>query len=356
MVKAGAHRKVLERNVGREASRQVVSHSAANGTEAADLNFHGERVFKQQRSAHLVEVTAEVTTTRRRAKEVTPSGARGSAEERVGIDGRRPGGEVERGKGESVGTAQDEAVDGVVNNEAHAGGEGDGGVRDRKREWRLGSSGKGEGKTAEGERVKRAESGHAAEHGEVKVDAAQNVLVGVLKEAGSDRASGPSGGCVLKAILMIESGRGQVSTQDRAKVAGRVGVATGNKGVSNARIESTAEKDAKLAEQSETVATSRMDDFDHIFRLKPAPQGRRGAGEQSGHFADVKNVHVIGRRRDSGDADLQQLDRATQLQVALEVEGDDAGVTRVRERVGDVGEGGEGNSRGAVVRLSLIHI
>ena len=153
-----------------------------------------------------MEVTAEVTTTRRRAKEVTPSGARGSAEEGVGIDGKRPGRKVKGRKGKGVSTAQDEAVDGVVNNEAHAGGESDGGVRDRKREWRLRGSGKGEGKTAEGERVKRAESGHAAEHGEVKVDAAQNVLVGVLKEADSDRASGPGGGCVLKAILMIKSG------------------------------------------------------------------------------------------------------------------------------------------------------
>jgi hypothetical protein len=305
VIKAGVHREVLKRNVVREASRQVVSHSAANGTEAADLNFHGERIFKQQRSAHLVEVTAEVTTTRRRTKEVTPSSARGSAEEGVGVDGRRPGREVKGRKGEGVSTAQDEAVDGVVNNEAHAGGESDGGVRDREREWRLGSSGEGEGKTAEGERVKRAESGHAAEHGEVKVDTAQNVLVSVLKKAGGDRTSGPGGGCVLEAILMIESGRGQVSTQDRAKVARGVRVATGDEGVSNARIESTAEKDAKLAEQSETVATPRMDDFDHVFRLKPTPQGRRSAGEQSGHFADVENVHVVGRRRDSGDADLQ---------------------------------------------------
>jgi len=99
-----------------------------------------------------------------------------------------------------------------------------------------------------------------------------------------------------------------------------------------------------------------MDHLDKGGGHEPTTEGRIAAREDGRDAADVEDVDVVGGKGgrrggggNGGDADLQELDGSLQPEVALEVEGDDAGVGGIREDAIESLKGGEGDGKMRVV-------
>ena len=145
-----------------------------------------------------------------------------------------------------------------------------------KRHRRLRSGGYGEGEVDEAAGVARTKECHTVDQGAIEGDAVVNVLVGVLEEATSNRAAGPSVGGMFEGAFVIEakSMREDVRAEDGAETATAVGVVPDNEGVCDAGVEEGAGSDAIAPEEGEAVATTTVDDL-HYGRVRE-PQAKGG--------------------------------------------------------------------------------
>jgi len=156
------------------------------------------------------------------------------------------------------------------------GGLSNGYVSARKRQRRLRSGGYGEGEVDEAAGVARTKECHAVDQGAIEGDAVVDVLVGVLEEAASDRAAGPSVGGVFEGAFVIEaeSVRKDMRAEDGAEAAAAVGVVPDNESVSDAGVKEGARSNTIASEESETVATTTVDDL-YYGRVRE-PQAEKG--------------------------------------------------------------------------------
>lgn len=324
--------------------------------ETGDLDLVDQGLGQVDGLAHLLDIEAELPALSGLPEESAPKGDSLSAEVEGGAgSGWRGSGEGESGQedGRGARTPEGEDVGVVVNDEDGERRLSGSRVVTGQREWRLGGGGDGEGEINKTAGILRAEEGHAINESAVEGDAVVDVLVGVLEEADSDRAPCPSVGGVLEGTLMVEAEemRSDVGSEDGAEVAPAEGVVTDNEGIGDAGVEEGAKSNPVPAKEGKAVATATVDDLDYGGVRKPESKRRVKAVKKRGDASYVKDMGVAvslgeGDRAVGGhggvDAQLDELHSPAEAELALEVEGDETGVPRLREDSVQMSQGGEG--------------